>query len=67
MARLVRDTQGEHVADIERSAQEAVPIGRRKRNSCVEKGGLSLPSKRGDSAPASSLVSGQPRSRLGSP
>jgi hypothetical protein len=34
------------VADIERSAQEAASIGRRKRNPCVEMGALSLPSKR---------------------
>ena len=44
-------TQGELVADIERSAQEAVLMGRRKRNPCVEKGGVSLPSKRATARP----------------
>jgi hypothetical protein len=39
-------TQGELVVDIERSAQEAVLMGRRKRNYCVEMGGLSSQSKR---------------------
>jgi hypothetical protein len=38
------------VADIERSAQEAVSTERRKRNPCVEKGSVSLSCKRGDSA-----------------
>jgi hypothetical protein len=39
------------VADIERSAQEAASTRRRKRNPCVEKGGVSLPSKRATARP----------------
>ena len=36
------------MADIERSAQEAVLMGRRKRNSCVEMGGSLVTVQAGD-------------------
>jgi hypothetical protein len=43
-------TPGEHVADIERSAQEVAFIGRRKRNPCVEMGGSLVAVQNGETA-----------------
>ncbi len=45
--------QGEHVADIARSAQEATSIGRRKRNASVEMGSPLVAVQTSESAPAS--------------
>jgi len=50
------------VADIERSAQEAAPIGRRKRNAGVEMGGSLVAVQTSESAPASRCLVNRGRS-----